>query len=596
MLEGGLAESHEVDAERDEYEAEDSQCFEEALVRVAKEQEEGQAANVLQALLREEEARHATERIAASSYLQLRGRAVDRQPGDEQAAQMTTITEGMRGLFHCPASAFAAGPGVEHERLPELLSDVPPDLLTIILCQLNIRDPACLAATCRLLWCGALGGPIGLVVVELLRHATARGLYIGSSLPEAAPSWVTYLLQRVHDAPWRQAPLAVGDQHSVFVDREGRLLTCGYEQEGQLLLGQAAPQGVNPDANPTVLRADIRGDIRYPTPVPSVQDKRFVSVAASARHCLAISAEGEVYLWGKGGHGELGHAEEGARALPNRIDTLNHVESIAAGPGYTSAAIDRNGNLYTWGAALDRQAQETGLGYEVEPGTVTQPTPKRVDALSQDRVVGVALGFSFMLAVSDAGAVFSCGSGSRFDGSSASAVLPRKVLPLAHMGQRFVAVSAGYCHALALTEEGELYGWGHGFANGHGQGWESPQRVIALAGKRVKLVNAKDTFSCAVTENGELYTWGDSCHRYRIHLGHGDIPEQLTPKRVEALGRVKILAAVISSIHTLVADEDGVVWAFGALGSALGIGAADAPEGNQEQPTPIPNLRAWTQK
>ena len=39
-----------------------------------------------------------------------------------------------------------------------------------------------------------------------------------------------------------------------------------------------------------------------------------------------------------------------------------------------------------------------------------------------------------------------------------SEVLPQQIQALAQTGRRFVAVVAGFYHALALTEEGELYG------------------------------------------------------------------------------------------------------------------------------------------
>ena len=45
-----------------------------------------------------------------------------------------------------------------------------------------------------------------------------------------------------------------------------------------------------------------------------------------------------------------------------------------------------------------------GLGYEIDETTECQLTPRRVDALSQERVLGVALGNGFILAVTDAGA------------------------------------------------------------------------------------------------------------------------------------------------------------------------------------------------
>jgi len=119
--------------------------------------------------------------------------------------------------------------------------------------------------------------------------------------------------------------------------------------------------------------------------------------------------------------------------------------------------------------------------------------------------MGVALGRCFTLAVTDAG-VFSFGHsprGALSHGLSTSEVLPRRVEALAETGRRSVAVAAGDCHSLALTEEGQVYGWGHGFANGHRQE-RTPQLVTALAGARVQLLYAKAGCSCAVTETGEL--------------------------------------------------------------------------------------------
>ena len=53
------------------------------------------------------------------------------------------------------------------------------------------------------------------------------------------------------------------------------------------MFGYAVDPAVNPN---------IRRDIGPPTPVPSMQDRRIVSVASSDSHCVALSAEGEVYL------------------------------------------------------------------------------------------------------------------------------------------------------------------------------------------------------------------------------------------------------------------------------------------------------------
>jgi len=379
----------------------------------------------------------------------------------------------------------------------------------------------------------------------------------------------------------------------MFLDQGGRLLTCGGDDPSMPLLGHAE----DPAADPNILR-----EIVPPTPVPSMQERRIVSVATSDVHCLALSADGEVYSWGRGLYGALGHGDEFAREVPTRIESLSRIERIAAGTNRTSAAVDEKGRLFTWGQARfvdegedqDGELEEfrvpSGLGYELEAETEYQPTPKQVDALSQDRVVGVALGEGFTLAVTDAGAVFSFGfswAGTLGHGSLESEVLPRRIEALAQTRRRFIAVAAGYSHALALTEEGELYGWGYERANGHGREERTPQRVAALIGQRIKLVNARDGCSCVVTENGELFTWSGSSAKG--NLGHEG--PQGTPTRVAGLSGVAVAAVAIGWTHTLAADADGVVRAFGRRRN-LGLGAP-GPEDDADvpTPTPIPTLR-----
>jgi len=509
---------------------------------------------------------------AALAALRAAARACQLTPSftDEQAAQGLAVADELRTRFLPPSSSAQAV-------FP--LLQLPAELLPIILSFLDdTRDLARLVATCLLLWHDAPSPPpppraIGPVEMELRRRAKARGLDVGSSLPEGATSWMACLLMRdCRDAQMRQVPLAVGSDRSYFVDKGGRLL---YGR-----LRPVSGQAVDPDANPNP-----------PTPVSSMQDIRIVSVATGQTHSLALSAQGEVYSWGRGcpegwGSGALGHGDKGARAVPTRIESLSHIERIAAGCG-KSAAVDEVGRLFTWGQGTETVSEEdgdmdlpTGLGYEFDEGCYHQLTPKRVEALSQERVVGVAFSRHFTLAVTDAGAVFFFGF---VNLTLEIAALPRRIEALAETRQRFVAVAAGSNHALALTEEGDLYGWGYEAANGHGREQLTPQLVAALIGRRVKLVYAQDDSSCAVTDKGELFTWGTSSADTFNIVFNGS---QFTPKLVDGLSGVEI-AAVATGIA---ADADGVVWAFDQH-PALGVGASGPDAAAVPTPTPIPMLR-----
>jgi len=174
-------------------------------------------------------------------------------------------------------------------------------------------------------------------------------------------------------------------------------------------------------------------------------------------------------------------------------------------------------------------------------------------------------------------------------------MLPRRIEALSLTGRRLVAVAAGMFHALALTEEGKLYAWGHRSESGHGPGQahhDIPRQVAALAGERVRQVAAGYYSSCAVTEKGELFSWVSGEFG---RLGHGSETAGLTPKRVEGLRGVTVVAADTSGGHTLVADEDGGVWACG-LSMPAGPDDPNAPRGPVLQPTQLPALRVRVRK
>jgi len=184
---------------------------------------------------------------------------------DEQAAEGLAVVDELRDLFLPPPASAALA--VPQPHLLLWLQLLPTEILSVVLSHLDTHDLARLAATCRSLWRDApappprpmpLLRPMGPVETELRRRVTTRGQRIGSSLPKGALSWVPYLLKRVLRDMLRQTPLAAGHGFSVFLDAEGRLLTCGSENKpdgGRLILGHdwvwmSTPTSPAPSARP----------------------------------------------------------------------------------------------------------------------------------------------------------------------------------------------------------------------------------------------------------------------------------------------------------------------------------------------------------
>jgi E3 ubiquitin-protein ligase HERC2 len=69
-----------------------------------------------------------------------------------------------------------------------------------------------------------------------------------------------------------------------------------------------------------------------------------VAVNSGGKHCLASSADGEVYSWGEGDDGKLGHGNKTSCDRPRVIEALRgkDIAYIACG-GAHSAAITATG-------------------------------------------------------------------------------------------------------------------------------------------------------------------------------------------------------------------------------------------------------------
>ena len=99
--------------------------------------------------------------------------------------------------------------------------------------------------------------------------------------------------------------------------------------------------------------------------------------------CLKIPCF-QVFSWGEGEDGKLGHGNRVSYDKPKLIESLKskRIRDIACGSSH-SAAITSSGELYCWGLG---EYGRLGLG-----DTSTQLKPKLVKALFGQRVVQVTL-------------------------------------------------------------------------------------------------------------------------------------------------------------------------------------------------------------
>jgi len=360
-----------------------------------------------------------------------------------------------------------------------------------------------------------------------------------------AVRWLCYWALLCESNPPARA--AAGARHSLFIDGEGRLSSCGLTclepQHVNGLLGHG--EGVTRLNTPTRLPSPLGGE-------------RAVSVSAGRYHSLALTADGSVWSWGNGAYGKLGHGDGQHQWQPRKAEAFagQRVVATSAG-GFHSLALTANGTVWSWGwGAYGR------LGHGDEQD---QLLPKKVEALAGRRVIAVSAGICHSFALTADGSVWSWGAGvdgQLGHGDMQGQLLPKKVDALA--GRRVVAVSTGYAHSLALTADGALWSWGWGGQGllGHGdvQLQLLPKKIEAFAGQRVVAVSAGLNHSIAITADGGVWSWGSGGFG---RLGHGDEQNQLLPKKVEALAGRRVVAVSAGESHSLALIADGAVFTWG---------------------------------
>ncbi|KAG8478870.1 hypothetical protein CXB51_028722 [Gossypium anomalum] len=259
---------------------------------------------------------------------------------------------------------------------------------------------------------------------------------------------------------------------------------------------------------------------KLPCKLDSFHGSKIKLVSAAKFHSIAVTARGEVYTWGFGRGGRLGHPDfdihsgQAAVITPRQVTSglgAHRVKAIAAAKHHTVIATE-GGDVFTWGS--NREGQ---LGYT---SVDTQPTPRRVSSL-RSRIVAVAAANKHTAVVSASGEVFTWGCNREGQlgygtSNSASNYTPRIVEYL--KSKVFVGAATAKYHTIVLGADGEVYTWGHRLV--------TPRRVVITRNLKksgstplkfhrkerlhVVAIAAGMVHSIAITEDGALFYWVSS--------------------------------------------------------------------------------------
>ncbi|XP_023759417.1 PH, RCC1 and FYVE domains-containing protein 1 isoform X2 [Lactuca sativa] len=319
--------------------------------------------------------------------------------------------------------------------------------------------------------------------------------------------------------------IACGVRHAALVTRQGELFTWGEESGGRLGHG-------------------VGKDVTQPRLVESLTVSNIDFVACGEFHTCAVTSSGELYTWGDGTHnvGLLGHGTDVSHWIPKRISGPLEglqVSSVTCGPWHT-ALITSTGQLFTFGDGT--------FGVLGHGDRENVSYPKEVDSLSGLRTVAVACGVWHTAAVVDvivtqsgsnvsSGKLFTWGDGDKNrlgHGDKEPRLKPTCVPAL--IDYNFNKVACGHSLTVGLTTSGQVYTMGSTVYGQLGNPQCDGKLPCLVEGKLV--ISSVDEIACGayhvavLTSKNEVFTWGKGANG---RLGHGDIEDRKTPTLVESL-------------------------------------------------------------
>eukprot|EP00753_Platysulcus_tardus_P017861 PLAT6603.1.p1 GENE.PLAT6603.1~~PLAT6603.1.p1 ORF type:complete len:603 (+),score=216.03 PLAT6603.1:24-1811(+) len=313
-------------------------------------------------------------------------------------------------------------------------------------------------------------------------------------------------------------------------------------------------------------------DVLQPEIVSSLLGQGIRKLSCGLAHTAALSDSGQLFTWGHGGHGRLGRGSTEHLERPKMVPKpgvrgeVCCFATVACGDFHT-VATTADGHMFTWGCAAFGQ-----LGHG---DTVDRLVPTEVEGLRSSDVCDVTAGHMTTLAITRDGRLYSFGSndvGLLGLGDVEDRLSPQQVTALS---EKIVTSAAlGDVHAAVVTEEKQVFMWGWNGVGQLGLG-DTEDRLLPtllpfFSDKAVWSVALGAAHSAAIAD-GLLYTWGAATSG---QLGHGPAEVEFIPEPcyVQALKDVEHVACGSQLTTALVESGDVYVWGDGSAG-ATGSGS-----------------------
>jgi alpha-tubulin suppressor-like RCC1 family protein len=252
--------------------------------------------------------------------------------------------------------------------------------------------------------------------------------------------------------------VAAGEEHSLALLSDGRVLAWGDNAEGQLGDGSTTSSAV-------------------PVPVKGLTGVK--AIAAGSLFSLALLADGTVLAWGSNADGQLGDDSLTDSDVPVPVQGLKGVTAISAGGRFALALLSDH-TVMSWG---DNEEDQLGDGMDVSTQSLsTVPVP----VVDLTGVQAIRAGFQHAVALLSSGVVMDWGDNgffqlarpNGFPGGISDSDTPLTVPGL----PKATSIAAGGLFSLAVVAGGKVLSWGDDSFGQLGNGSDVTGPSVATVG------------------------------------------------------------------------------------------------------------------